>query len=262
MSKQYLGETIDIHAGGVDLIFPHHEDEIAQSEAASGRPFAQVWVHGEFLQVDGTKMSKRFGNFLTARDLKESGWDAAAIRYLFGQTHYRKQLNWTDDALKAANAGAQRLAEFHVRLARAKGAQGAQDAQDALAVLARQLESDFRAAMDDDLDMPQAIGTIMTFVREANALLDGSPVSAAARDVALDVFSRVTGVLQIVPGVRHAGGDDLLMAWATGLAEERKKAKWARDWKKADEVRQALLEKGFEVRDNKDGGWELRRTTP
>src|SRR3954471_1079214 len=109
MAREYLGDTIDIHAGGVDLIFPHHEDEIAQSEAANGKPFARVWMHGEFLLIEGTKMSKRYGNFLTARDLHDSGWDASAVRYLFGQTHYRKQLNFSDDALKASAAGAQRL---------------------------------------------------------------------------------------------------------------------------------------------------------
>jgi cysteinyl-tRNA synthetase len=260
MSRQYLGDTIDIHAGGVDLVFPHHEDEIAQSEAANGQPFARYWMHGEFLQVGGSKMSKRFGNFLTARDLKESGWDAAAIRYLFGQTHYRKQLNFTDDALKAANAGAQRLAEFHVRLARHGGTEAR--GHGALDELASQLDADFRAAMDDDLDVPNAIATIMTFVREANALLDGSAVSAADRDAALETFNRVSGVLQVIPEFRHAGGAGDLETWARELAEERRKAKWAKDWGKADQLRKALLDKGFDVRDTKDGGFELRRVTP
>ncbi len=254
MSQQYLGDTIDIHCGGVDLIFPHHEDEIAQSEAATGKPFARYWMHAEFLQVDGTKMSKRYGNFLTARDLKDGGWDAAAIRYLFGQTHYRKQLNFTDDALKAAAAGAQRLAEFHVRLARLPAGTGT-----GLVELAGKLDADFRAAMDDDLDVPQAIGTLMTFVREANATIDREGATAPAREAALDAFNRATGVLQIVPELRHAGGDDSLMLWAREMAEERKRAKWAKDWKRADEVRKALLEKGIEVRDAKDGGYELRR---
>src|SRR5690349_6269569 len=108
--------TLDIHAGGVDLIFPHHEDEIAQSEAATGQPFARFWLHAEFLNVRGTKMSKRFGNFLTARDLREQGVDAAAVRLLFWQTHYRKALDFTDDALVAAGAGVKRLGEFYGRL--------------------------------------------------------------------------------------------------------------------------------------------------
>src|SRR2546425_2871768 len=117
-------ETLDIHAGGVDLIFPHHEDEIAQAEAATGRPFARWWLHGEFLNVRGTKMSKRFGNFLAARDLREQGVDAAAVRLLFWQTHYRKPLDFTDEALAAAGEGVRRLGEFHARLAGAAGERG------------------------------------------------------------------------------------------------------------------------------------------
>ncbi|HEY4659544.1 MAG TPA: cysteine--tRNA ligase, partial [Gemmatimonadaceae bacterium] len=116
MAQHYLGDTLDLHAGGVDLIFPHHEDEIAQSEAATGKPFARVWLHGEFLMIRGTKMSKRYGNILTARDLKENGVEAAAVRYLFGQTHYRKQLDWSDAALEGAAAGVRRLGEFRLRL--------------------------------------------------------------------------------------------------------------------------------------------------
>jgi len=257
MSQQYLGETIDIHAGGVDLIFPHHEDEIAQSEAASGKPFARVWMHGEFLQVDGTKMSKRFGNFLTARDLKESGWDAAAIRYLFGQTHYRKQLNFTDDAIKAAATGAQRLAELRRRLAEA--ASGAAGGNAELGEVATSMETGFRAAMDEDLDVPGALAALMTFVREANAALDAGDVAPAARQSALEAFDRVTGVLQVVPGPARGGADE---AWAKGMAEERRLAKATRDFKRADEIRKALLDKGFEVRDTKDGGYEVRRVTP
>jgi len=114
-------ETLDIHAGGVDLIFPHHEDEIAQSEAATGKPFARYWLHGEFLNVGGTKMSKRFGNFLTARDLREQGVDAAAVRLLFSQTHYRKALDFSDKALVAAGQGVKRLGEFRERLLGEKG---------------------------------------------------------------------------------------------------------------------------------------------
>src|SRR2546425_11083921 len=117
-------ETLDIHAGGVDLIFPHHEDEIAQSEAATGRPFARWWLHGEFLNVRGTKMSKRFGNFLAARDLREQGVDAAALRLLFWQTHYRKPLDFTDEALAAAGEGVRRVGGVHAPLAGGGGGGG------------------------------------------------------------------------------------------------------------------------------------------
>jgi cysteinyl-tRNA synthetase len=263
MSQHYLGDTLDIHAGGVDLIFPHHEDEIAQSEAATGKPFVRYWLHGEFLQVDGTKMSKRFGNFLTARDLQEAGWDPAAIRFLFTQTHYRRQLNFTDEALKAAGVGAQRLAECRARLARAaqQTAGTAALGGGALRDLATRLEADFRAAMDDDLDAPNAMAAIMTFVREANAALDRG-ADAAATTAALAVFDRVTAVLQVVPASSEPGGaEDAELAWARAQAEERRRAKGARDFARADQIRTLLLEKGFEVRDAKDGTSEVRRVT-
>ena len=268
MAQHFLGDTLDIHCGGVDLIFPHHEDEIAQSEAASGKPFVRHWLHGEFLQVDGSKMSKRFGNFLTARDLKESGWDAAAVRLLFGQTHYRKQLNFTDDALKAAAAGAQRLAELRRRLAESPNVSAG--ASGALADAAGRMETTFRTAMDEDLDVPGALAALMTFVREANAELDRGDVSVASRAATLEVFDRVTGVLQVVPGVAIARVANVqaqatvtarlikIPADVRELAEERKKARDRKDWGRADQLRNALLDKGFEVRDAKDGGYELR----
>jgi len=255
MSQHYLGDTLDIHAGGVDLVFPHHEDEIAQSEAASGKPFARYWMHGEFLMIRGTKMSKRYGNFLTARDLRESGVDPAAVRTLFGQTHYRKQLDWSDEALAAAAAGARRLREFRDRA----GAAPAGTAT-ALAGLAAKLEAAFRAAMDDDLDVAAALAALQTFVREANAELDrsgGAEPEALAAAVA--VFDRVAGVLQVVPAAAGQGEEQ---AWAEGVAAERVKAKAAKDWARADELRKLLLDKGFEVRDRKDGGFDLRRVTP
>ena len=252
MSQHYLGDTLDIHCGGVDLIFPHHEDEIAQSEAATGKPFTRYWLHGEFLQVDGTKMSKRFGNFLTARDLKESGWDAGAIRYLFGQTHYRKQLNWTDDALQAARAGSRRLGELAERLEKPATGSGT-----GLVALAESLEKDFRAAMDDDLDVPNAIAVIQTFVREANAALDREAPTPAALAAARDAFRRVGEVLQIVPA-RQENADEPSTE-ARRLAEERRHAKLARNYARADELKTQIRALGFDVRDGKDGGYELRR---
>ena len=245
MAQHHLGDTLDIHCGGVDLVFPHHEDEIAQSEAASGKPFARYWMHGEFLQIDGTKMSKRFGNFLTARDLKEAGVDPGAIRYLFGQTHYRKQLNWSDDALKAASAGAQRLAEFRARLVKVTDTPQAP----AESAWARGLEESFRQTMDDDLDVPAALAALQIAVREGNAILDsggGSGEMTAA-------FDRVTRVLQVVPEGKKADNAEV-----ADLAEQRKKAKWAKNWAEADRLRKLILEKGYDVRDTKDGGYELK----
>jgi len=258
MAQHFLGDTVDIHAGGVDLIFPHHEDEIAQSEAATGKPFARYWLHAEFLQVGGTKMSKRYGNIVTARDLREDGWDPAAIRTLFCSTQYRKQLQLTDDALQAAARGAARLAEFRARLAVAAPGGGA----GGLVPLATRLEEAFRAALDDDLDAPRALAALMDFVREANRELDqcgGAP--ADERDAVLAVFDRVSDVLQVVPVAVSAADGDAELAWARAQAEERRQAKAARDFTRADQIRQLLLARGFEVRDARDGSFEVRRVS-
>jgi len=287
MSQQYLGETIDLHAGGVDLIFPHHEDEIAQSEAATGRPFVRLWLHGEFLLVGGTKMSKRYGNFLTVRDLREDGWDAAALRFLFSSTQYRRQLNFTDEALTAAAAGTARLAEFRRRLAVPAVGSGS-----ALASPADRLLAEFTAAMDDDLDTPRALAALMDFVREGNAALDAGAGSAEDRARALDAFDRVAGVLQVVgaaPKVISPGAGDLpfrgfapevgvstaapgplgpppeggdLVAWARSMAGERQAARQRKDWARADQARKLLSDQGFEVRDTKEGVQLLPRKRP
>src|SRR5437016_3714875 len=179
-------ETLDIHAGGVDLIFPHHEDEIAQSEAGTGKPFARFWLHGEFLNVRGTKMSKRFGNFLTARDLRAQALDAAAVRLLFWQTHYRKALDFTDEALAAAGAGVKRLGEFYERVKGETGnpkglpdGRGKRDGR--LAELAAKFETDFRLALDDDLNAPRACAALFEFVHEGNAALDARAPAPSRR---------------------------------------------------------------------------------
>ncbi|OGT97000.1 MAG: cysteine--tRNA ligase [Gemmatimonadetes bacterium RIFCSPLOWO2_02_FULL_71_11] len=248
MAQHYLGDTLDLHAGGVDLIFPHHEDEIAQSEAATGKPFARVWLHGEFLMIRGTKMSKRYGNFLTARDLREQGVEPAAVRYLFGQTHYRKQLDWSDEALEGAATAVSRLGEFRERLAKAPAGVAGEWGEPVTA-----LERRFLEAMDEDLNVPGALAALMDFVREGNGLLDrGLPVAPPAV-VSLD---RVAGVLQVVPA---AGGAGDLDREVRALAEERQRHRRERDWARADEIRNILLDKGFDVRDTKDGGYELRR---
>jgi cysteinyl-tRNA synthetase len=272
MAQHYLGDTLDLHCGGVDLIFPHHEDEIAQSEAATGTPFARVWLHGEFLMVSGTKMSKRYGNFLTARDLRESGVDAAAVRYLFGQTHYRKQLDWSDDALAGAAAGVRRLGEFRTRLGVGAGAAG-ESAEWREAVGA--LERRFTEAMDDDLNVPAALAAVMEFVRAGNGLIDRS---GGVSVLAAPMFDRVTAVLQVVPvihdqspggSVQPGTGSLSVTGFAPevlvvppevrGLAEARKDARSRKDWQRADDLRKLLIEKGFDVRDTKVGDYELRR---
>jgi cysteinyl-tRNA synthetase len=251
MSQHYLGPTLDLHCGGVDLVFPHHEDEIAQSEAASGKPFARFWLHGEFLTIRGTKMSKRYGNFLTARDLKENGVEPAAVRYLFGQTHYRKQLDWTDEALEAAGGAVRRLDEFARRLL--KMTPGDAALWDAAAAV---LEQRFAEAMDDDLNTAAALASLMDFVREGNSLLDrgAAPSADAGRR-----FRTLAETLQVLPGAAESASDEEVEA--RSLAEQRAAARMARDWTRADELRKVLLSKGFDVRDTKDGGFELRRVS-
>src|SRR5258705_4140186 len=163
IGRRFSGDRLDIHCGGIDLIFPHHEDEIAQSEGATGETFARFWLHGEFLNVRGTKMSKRFGNFLTARDLREQGVDAAAVRLLFCQSHYRQPIDFNDEALAGATEGVRRLGECHDRLQTSGG-----DMPD----LTQKVESEFAAALDDDLDAPRAVPALFEFVRAGNRELD------------------------------------------------------------------------------------------
>src|SRR5689334_4745969 len=255
MSLEQIGkcchaETLDIHAGGVDLIFPHHEDEIAQSEAATDRPFARVWMHGEFLNVRGTKMSKRFGNFLTARDLREQGVDAAAVRLLFWQTHYRKALDFTDEALAAAGAGVKRLGEFRERLLRERG-KGKEEGT--VPELAAKFEADFRAALDDDLNAPRACAALFQLVHDGHAALDAGAGGAGA---ALAALERAMGVLDTLPTSKTV--EPALVRWVEERIEARDKARKGKDFKEADRIRAELARRGVEIEDTPAGTkWRL-----
>jgi cysteinyl-tRNA synthetase len=196
-------ETLDIHAGGKDLVFPHHENEIAQSEGATGSVFARCWLHGEFLTVAGTKMSKRFGNTLTARDLREEGVHPAAFRMLAYSTHYRQTLNYNDEALEAATEGMRRLGAFRERLVTLAGTAPA----GALPPEAEQLRGEFREAMDDDLGTPRALAAAFTFVRDANRALDGGAWEPSAAAAALAAYDGVSGVLDVLPGEQRVPDD-------------------------------------------------------
>ena len=240
-------ETLDLHAGGVDLVFPHHENEIAQSEGATDRPFSRCWVHGEFLTIAGTKMSKRFGNILTARDLKEEGVHPAAFRMLAFSTHYRQSLNYNDEALQAATEGMRRLGAFRERLAAAARAAppGRPPAE------ADTLEREFRIAMDDDLGTPRALGASFTFVRDANRALDQSAWEASAAAAALATFDAVMDVLDVLPGA-DAVADDL-SAWVEERIAARQAARQARDFALADAIRKEITERGIELEDTPQG---------
>jgi cysteinyl-tRNA synthetase len=252
-------ETLDIHAGGVDLIFPHHEDEIAQSEAATGQPFARWWLHGEFLNVRGTKMSKRFGNFLTARDLREQDVDAAAVRLLFWQTHYRQPLDFNDAALEGAREGVKRLGEFRDRLtqvARAGGRGGT------LGPLGERLEADVRMALDEDLNAPRAIARVFEFVRDANRALDqergdaGGGGGEGDAQPGLAAFDRVMGVLDVLP--TPPALEPAFVQWVEAQIGAREKARKSKDFAAADRVRGELRARGVELEDTSAGTkWRL-----
>jgi cysteinyl-tRNA synthetase len=274
--KRELGvQVLDLHTGAVDLIFPHHEDEIAQSCAYTGEEhFARYWLHGEFLNLRGTKMSKRFGNITTARDLRADGIEPAAFRLLVYQTHYRQRLDLTDEALAAAREGARRLGEFADRLERAAQTKSSPGRATAWSGLASRLSADLREALDDDLNAPRAVAAVFDFVREGNRELDGGGAPPADALAAWDLVDRVLGVAhrstaRIEIAATAADGDatpldnrpppgrEVRLAWARRWASRRAEAKRRRDFSTADSIRASLLQSGFQVRDRRDGSAEV-----
>ena len=265
MAMKYLGETLDIHGGGVDLVFPHHEDEIAQSEAATGKPFSRFWCHGEFLQIDGTKMSKRLGNITTVKDLRERGISAAALRHFVYSTHYRKQMNLSGEALEGSLEAVRRVGEFAHRLSIAKAGTPELGATAAVA------ERAFREALADDLNAPEALAAAFQFVQRANGELDRNGSNTAALADARRVFSLMDGVLDIQPRViRLLVGADRVepdpatlpdteaveqsaIAWAVGRLRARLEARRERDFAQSDAIRGEVEERGFVVKDTASG---------
>ena len=245
MAMDILGETIDLHGGGVDLVFPHHEDEIAQSEAATGQPFARVWCHGEFLQVDGAKMAKRVGNVTNVADLRAQGVSGAALRHFVFSTHYRKQINLSGEALEGSLAAVRRVADFAARLASESG--GTPE----LAAAARQAESGARAALFDDLNAPEAMATLFSFITVANRELDRGGGDAASLAEARRVFGVINGVLDLVPDAVDA--DDALAAWVEEQLAARAAARKARDFAKADAIRREIEGRGVVLEDTPAG---------
>jgi cysteinyl-tRNA synthetase len=275
--RQRFGlDVLDIHAGGVDLIFPHHENEIAQSCAFTGREaFARFWLHGEFLKIGGSKMSKRYGNITTARDLREDGVDPAAVRLLMFQVHYRKQLDLTDKALAGAREGSRRLGEFQNRLLAAGcAADGA-----VLAEAAGKLDTELTEALDDDLNAPRAVAAMFAFATAGNAALDAGEAAGPRTLAAWRRAEGVLGITSVVESVKvgtavDVGTDsgeltevppagvteDDQRAWAVRWAVRRKEAKAARNFAEADRIRGLLKAAGWEVRDNRDGSIEVVRS--
>jgi len=245
MSMKYLGETFDIHVGGVDNMFPHHENEVAQSEAATGKPFACYWLHNEHLLVEGKKMAKRFGNFYTFRDLQKKGCDPMAIRYLLLSTHYRQQFNFTFEGLEAAKSAVERLSNVMRRLQDADGKSSGEIAQ-----LIINVGECFGDAMDDDLNVSVALASLFDFVREVNNLIDANNISKLEAKQAHSLLKSLDKVLGVVG---EAEKKDTLQKEAQDLIAKREEARKVKDWKTADMLRQQLKAMGIIVEDTQQG---------
>ncbi len=245
MSMKHLGPSFDVHTGGVDLIFPHHEDELAQSEAATGLPFVRSWLHCAHLQMSGAKMAKSTGNIARVGELIEAGVPARALRYALISVHYRQALSYSDESLTAAGAALERL-DALVAALRAYNEDGPLD-PDLPAALAR-ARAAFEAAMDDDLNVSAALAAIFDLVRDLNRRIDGRSLATADAAEALDVLHDLDRVLAILPPIDEAIEPEL----ATML-EQRAAARSARDWAASDRLRDELLVRGIAVEDTHDG---------
>lgn len=247
MANKYLGETIDIHSGGVDLIFPHHENEIAQSEAANGKPFARYWLHNAFLNIDNQKMSKSLGNFFTVRDASKH-YDYEVIRFFMLSAHYRSPINYSSEQLEQASNALDRLYEckrnMDFLLDNAKYESENSTGVDKLLAY----KDKFIEAMEDDLNTADAIAAIFEMVREINKDISEGNVSKAYLEGALELFNELASVLGIVQK-----GEDTLEAEVERLIEERQQARKEKNWKLADEIRDKLKDMGIELQDTPNG---------
>lgn len=246
MAMQLLGDTLDIHCGGVDNMFPHHENEIAQSEACSGRPFVKYWLHAEHLVVDNKKMSKSLGNFYTLRDLINKGFSGMQVRYLLMQTHYRSKLNFTMQGLEAAKGSLQRLNDFITRL---HGITGTTSSGACEAVLRTAYEA-FATALADDLNISAALAALFDLVREINALADRQALSQEEARLVLmllEKFNSVLGVLELHPEKQQVPQEVL------DAVAQRTEARATRNWAKADQLRDLITSHGYVVEDTPQG---------
>ena len=252
MGMKYLGQTFDIHTGGIDNLFPHHENEIAQSEAATGVEFVKLWLHCAHLRVNGEKMSKSAGNFFTLRDLLEKGYAAREIRYVLLSGHYRQGMNFTFDALGAARASLARLDEFARRVAEFNDGSTPGDAPEWLDASMQR----FREAVLSDLAMPEALSAVFKLVLEGNRAMDDRGLTgseAASVAAALSSMDQVLGVLSMAV-------EEGVPAEVEAMLEQRAVARTERNWAESDRLRDAMAELGWEVRDSGGGQKVVKRS--
>jgi len=259
MAMKYLGETLDIHTGGIDLAFPHHENEIAQSEAATGKPFVRYWLHAEHLIIEGEKMSKSLGNIRTLRDLFGQGHKPSTLRFLLASVPYRRQFNFTSDGLQQAASSVERLRNFATRLRAEKLAPGTNET---MAARVRGADEAFDAGMEDDLNTAQALAAVFDLVRDVNTAADRGEFKendAPAVLAFLEKFDRIFAVLEDTDAAKLAS---LGVAAASGqisdaeverLIAERQAARKRRDFAASDRIRQELAGRGIILEDTKDG---------
>ncbi|HUR81086.1 MAG TPA: cysteine--tRNA ligase [Thermoanaerobaculia bacterium] len=255
MSTHLLGDTFDIHTGAVDLIFPHHENEIAQSEGASGKPFVRFWVHGEHLNIDQQKMSKSLGNIYTLAEVEEMGYSPIALRYALLSVPHRTKLNFTTQSLDDAKNALARIESFRLRLdevARSEPRDAAHADEGGDALIGRLL-GEFQEAMDDDLNTAGALGALFTFIRDGNTAIDEGRISAGDAEGMRAALRKIDPVLDIFPEVEQS-----IDAEVESLIEQRKAARKARDFAESDRIRDLLLSKGILLEDT-PGGVRWRR---
>jgi len=246
MSMKYLGETFDLHLGGIDLVFPHHENEIAQSEGATGKQFVRYWFHFEHLKVEGETMSKSKGNYYTFRDLAAKGFTPAGVRYFLLSVPFRKQLNFTFDALRGAQKTVVSLRDFRARLEEAKAEPGSNEK---ISAAAKRATDEFEAGMDDDLNTSVALAAVHALTREVNTAMARGDVREEDKRAVLAAIDRIDSVLNVFGDSAPLMLDDEIQK----LIDARQEARHRRDFHRADEIRDQLLERGIILEDTKDG---------
>ncbi|HEU5313546.1 MAG TPA: cysteine--tRNA ligase [Candidatus Udaeobacter sp.] len=252
MATALLGDQIDIHCGGVDNIFPHHEAEIAQSEGVTGKKFVRYWLHCAHLLVDGQKMAKSLGNFYTVPDVLAKGYTGRELRYALLRVHYRVPLNFTWEGMKEARESLSRIDEWLVRLREIAKEENSQRTtpinREQASNAQRSIQPDFENALDDDLNLSAALGFLFESIRETNRAMDENKLDAASANTWLNWWKRINTVLDL-----EAETEIAVPAEVTQLAQERETARRERDWKRSDQLRDRISALGWEVRDTKDG---------